>query len=150
MNYDEYVRVQTQVHGQIVKPEHYHLSERKAIDVLFEGIPKNSKILDVGCGVGQALSYLTLLGYSDVAGVELNKEKAAIALSFGYDVAVGDILHHNDDYSPYDVIYSSHSFEHMFDPVQAMTHLSRMTTDEAMEFGLLDKVVLTFKDIEDL
>lgn len=141
MNYDEYVRVQTVVHGQVAKPEHYHLSERKAIDILFDDIHKSSRILDVGCGVGQALSYLTMLGYDDVTGIELNEQKALIAQSAGLDVVAGDILHYTDPHiQSYDVIYSSHSFEHMFNPVQAMTRLSRITTDDAIFIFILPYV----------
>jgi|GEM_PF-2866794 len=121
MNYEEYVNCQTVVHGQIEKPAHYHLSERKAIDHLFRDIPKTMSILDVGCGSGLGMKYLRKLGYVKVSGIELHPEKAKNAGAFHGDVA-------NFGFPTlYDVIYSSHSFEHLFNPDMALEQLKKVS-----------------------
>ena len=110
MNYEEYVHCQTVVHGQIEKPEHYHIAERKAIDHLFKYVTFDSRILDVGCGSGMGMKYLRELGYLSVSGIELHPEKARNAGAFHGDIASFGFP------TLYDVIYCSHAFEHMFAP----------------------------------
>lgn len=123
MNYEEYVHCQTVIHGQIEKPEHYHIAERKAIDYLFKDVPKMSLILDVGCGSGLGMKHLRSLGYLNTFGLELHPEKARIANAFEGDIAsfVSAIS--------YDVIYSSHSFEHTFDPTLALERMKEIASE---------------------
>lgn len=117
MNYKEYVHNQTVVHGQIDKPSKYHEAERLAIAELFADIPKGARILDVGCGTGKGMAFLRSLGYRWVTGIELHPEKAKIAKAFSGDAATFKFR------TLYNVIYSSHSFEHMYDPEAALENL---------------------------
>lgn len=121
MNYEEYVNCQIVIHGQIEKPAHYHLSERKAIDYLFQEVPFDVSILDVGCGSGMGMEYLRSQGYLDVSGIELHPEKAKIAGAIHGDVSLYDFQRE------YDLIYSSHSMEHMFDPSLALEQMKKIT-----------------------
>ena len=131
MNYDEYVHNQTVVHGQMEKPSLYHEAERLAIAELFAGIPKQARILDVGCGTGKGMAFLRSLGYSWVTGIELHPEKAKIANAFCGDAATFDFK------TLYNVIYSSHSFEHMYDPEAALKNLKWAAALEAMFIFIL-------------
>lgn len=116
--YAEYVHCQTVTHGQIEKPEHYHIAERRAIDYLFKDIPKELRVLDVGCGSGKGMKYLQELGYALVDGIELHPEKAKIA-----GASHGDIASFNFFPLTYDVVYCSHAFEHMFNPNLALDRM---------------------------
>jgi SAM-dependent methyltransferase len=133
MSYEEYVHCQTVVHGQIEKPEHYHIAERKAIDYLFKDIPKTMRILDVGCGSGLGMKYLRELGYSSVSGIELHPEKAKIAGAFHGDIASFGFP------TLYDVIYASHSFEHMHDPNLALEKLKEIAQEFVFILPYVDK-----------
>ena len=133
MNYEEYIHCQTVVHGQIEKPEHYHIAERRAIDHLFQDIPKTKSILDVGCGSGLGMKYLRELGYASVSGIELHPEKARIADAFRGDVAYFGFP------TLYDVIYSSHSFEHMFDPNIVLERLTEIASEFIFILPYVDK-----------
>ena len=123
MNYEDHVHCQTVVHGQIEKPEHYHIAERAAIDHLFKDIPKTKSILDVGCGSGLGMKYLRKLGYKNVSGIELHPEKAKIAGAHHGDVAFFGFP------TLYDVIYCSHAFEHMFDPDLALAKMMEIAKE---------------------
>ncbi len=124
MNYEEYVRCQTVVHGQIEKPAYYHVAERKAIDHLFKNIPKSFSVLDVGCGSGQGMNYLRELGYEQVSGIELHPEKAKIAGAHHGDIASFGFP------TVYDVIYCSHAFEHMFAPSIALERMMKFAREQ--------------------
>ncbi len=44
MNHDEYVRIQVEEHGQVKKPWHYRVGQRRAIEWFFADIPKDRRI----------------------------------------------------------------------------------------------------------
>lgn len=140
MNYEEYLRIQTQVHGQIVKPAHYHLAERKAIDFLFGDVGKDKLILDVGCAIGLGMAYLKTLGYEQVAGIDLNPDKTAIARFLGYNALNGDISNYSLFIPPIDVIYCSHTFEHVYDPGKALERMKQIASDHAKFIFILPYV----------
>jgi SAM-dependent methyltransferase len=143
MNYVEYLRIQTEVHGQIDKPPEYHVAERLAIDFLFKDIPQEAIILDVGCAVGLGMQYLKQIGYKNVTGIDINHRKVAVAREAGHDAYVGDVAHVQwQSWAPpfFDVIYCSHTFEHMYDPEQAITGLLRRVVSEATFFFILPYV----------
>lgn len=124
MNYKDYVKIQTEGPGHIVKPARYHVAERIAITWLFRDISSDARILDLGCGLGQGMHFLRNLGYSNIFGLELNKDKVSIAKSFGFEVWHGDV--ELLEGSQFDIIYSSHSFEHMYMPELALGILKKL------------------------
>ena len=72
MDYDEYIRIQVEIHGAVEKPAKYGEGERKAIDWFFEFVDTDKRILDLGCGSGVGIEYLMLRGYKNVVGLDLN------------------------------------------------------------------------------
>jgi SAM-dependent methyltransferase len=81
------------------------------------------RVLDVGCGTGGNLVTLQQQGW-DVHGIEMSGTAVALARE-----RVGDRIHHGTlETAPYadesfDVIFMSHSLEHMFSPVATLERL---------------------------
>jgi SAM-dependent methyltransferase len=50
----------------------------RALLLLLEGLPKDARILEVGCNVGRNLAYLVDAGFTDVTGVEINQRAVGL------------------------------------------------------------------------
>ncbi|RUL87732.1 class I SAM-dependent methyltransferase [Tautonia sociabilis] len=58
-------------------------------------LPRNTPILDIGCGSGQFLYFLRSLGFTDTVGIDLDSRQVEIGRSLGLDcrnVPAGDFL----------------------------------------------------------
>jgi 2-polyprenyl-3-methyl-5-hydroxy-6-metoxy-1,4-benzoquinol methylase len=85
----------------------------------FRWVPKNIRVLDVGCGLGQSLGYHTARG-CDVYGVEADENIRRVAEKFCYKVHVG--LFDASIYEPnfFDYVTMDQVIEHVTDPVSTM------------------------------
>lgn len=122
-NYDEYVKEQTQ---RFLSWENEHKTWRdgqpRAIEWLFEGVPHEALVLDVGCGVGEGLAAFQKAGRPAV-GVDLSGEKVDFARRRGLVAVVGDMMTMRDrlwERLRPGVIYSSHSLEHAQYPMETI------------------------------
>lgn len=59
---------------------------------LFEGIPNDGSILELGCGPGYMLQFLGQCGFQRVKGIDLSKEQIELALQRGCDAEVADLF----------------------------------------------------------
>jgi len=134
MNPDEYKKLQ--MGGGTIKPIHYHIGEWIAINYLCSHLNKNSKILDIGCGIGYGVGMFNKLGFWDVLGIDLNPDKISMGKMFGYNIIEKDILD-LDQSDFYNVIWSSHSFEHMLYPGKTLEHLLKITSYDAKFYFIL-------------
>jgi SAM-dependent methyltransferase len=124
-----------QTSGPVFKPEHYFTAEKKTIDYLFRSVPKDAHILDVGCALGLGMRYLKDLGYIGVEGIELDLRKAQASTEHMY---VGDIADHDfSEIQPFEVIYCSHTLEHVWDADAAIERMKEITTVDADFFFIL-------------
>lgn len=91
----------------------------------FRWVPKNVRILDIGCGFGQALAYHRDRG-CDVYGVEADQNIQRVAERFGFKVHVG--LFSPEHYEPnlFDYITMSQVIEHVTDPVEVMRGIAKI------------------------
>ncbi|MAV82008.1 MAG: methionine biosynthesis protein MetW [Pelagibacteraceae bacterium] len=64
---------------------------RNDYKIIFDLIPSNSKVLDIGCSSGELLSLLNQKENIQTQGVEINQEKVVKCLENGLDVVQGDI-----------------------------------------------------------
>lgn len=89
--------------------------------------PRDSRILDVGCGDGVGLAALGRLGFRSVSGVDFSPAKAANARRSGFPVHETDMhdLHHIGT-GEIDVVYASHSLEHALDPRKVLKEFHRV------------------------
>jgi len=84
--------------------------EDHIIEKLFSEVDRNARILDVGSGKGRNIKLLNELGFSNVLGVEINKELVDLANSNNLKtVSVGSFKELD---GKYDVILFSHVIEH--------------------------------------
>lgn len=74
----------------------------------------NKKILDIGCGDGQSLSYLNSIGYQ-ASGVEANVPLAESAKAKGLDVIPGTIESSPLPKAEFDIIIANQLVEHVTD-----------------------------------
>ncbi|GAH64080.1 unnamed protein product [marine sediment metagenome] len=137
-DYEDYIRIQVEVHGAVDKPAKYGKGERKAIDWFFNDIDKNLRILDLGCGSGVGVEYLIFKGYENVVGIDINSKKVAVATSKLLPVFQRDLR--TVEFKDFDIVWSSHSFEHMYDPVEALDVLKQITRPDAEFFFVMPYV----------
>lgn len=58
--------------GYLRGGDYAHPGEAEAIDIIFEGIPKDPtrSILDIGCGLGGTANYIQTSGYGRITGID--------------------------------------------------------------------------------
>ena len=79
-------------------------------------------ILDVGCGSGAMLHTLSVLGYSNLTGVDPFVDED---LSYPNGIRVLK-LHLSEVSESYRLVYCSHAFEHMPDPLASLKQMRRV------------------------
>jgi 2-polyprenyl-3-methyl-5-hydroxy-6-metoxy-1,4-benzoquinol methylase len=89
-------------------------------------LPDHNKVLDLGCGRGLLLSYLSKRGYT-VTGCDIAGESITNLKNSGYDVFLCDI---ERDPIPgkYDIIICLEVLQQMFDPVAALEKMKQRLT----------------------
>lgn len=95
-------------------------SRRDAADfrVMWQKFPSNkNKLLEVGCGNGDALVRMQNLGW-EVTGVDFDPKAAETARKRGVNVLTGSLQEQNFISNSFDVITLSHLIEHVHNPLQ--------------------------------
>ena len=137
IDYATYLKMQ--MAGPVEKPEHYFIAEKKTIDYLFRNVSKDSYVIDVGCALGLGLGYLKSLGYEHPMGIELDKRKVE-ASEFFPSILIGDIADFPIEkymLKEFDVIYCSHTLEHVWDAEAVIEKMKKITTVDADFFFVL-------------
>jgi SAM-dependent methyltransferase len=80
------------------------------------GLPRDARILDLGCGLGWILGVLRARGFSNLRGLEIVARVAKVVEQKGIPVIVGDVAALPDGLRP-DVVILSEVLEHLPDPV---------------------------------
>lgn len=91
----------------------------------FRWVPRNVRILDIGCGFCEALGYHQARG-CDVYGVEADENARRVADRYGFRVHVG--LFDADNYMPasFDYVTMDQVMEHVTNPVEVLRGLVRV------------------------
>ncbi len=78
-------------------------------------VSKNSKILDIGCGLGQMLISLRKEGYTDISGIDISPEAIEYCSANSLKVElISDLSSYvSNGKSEYDFIIMSHVVEHL-------------------------------------
>lgn len=119
------------IYDEGTSPMHERLTEdliQKYIDPL--NIPKDAKILDLGCGPGYFLDGMAKRNYTDVTGVTLSPGDIALCESKGHAVKPYDLsfLPQKDGFhdESVDFIYLRHALEHSPYPIFSLIEYNRV------------------------
>ena len=139
VNYFEYLQCQT-VKGLSFESKNYLWSKGQELYVSekLADLPRDIKLADMACGDGVGLQFFRALDFTDVEGFELSPEKIKKAEEYGYPVYEKD-LHDLSDIEDkhYDVIYSSHTLEHLLDPIGVLREFKRILKNDGKVFIVL-------------
>jgi len=128
--YYEYL-INCHVYDEGDSPMHKTLTESvvsKYIDPL--NLPKNAKILDLGCGPGYFLDEMKTREYTDVVGVTLSPGDIALCQSKGHVIKPYDLsfLPQSEGYydESVDFIFLRHALEHSPFPIFSLIEYNRV------------------------
>jgi SAM-dependent methyltransferase len=91
----------------------------------FRWVPRNVRVLDIGCGFGESLGYHQSRG-CDVYGVEADENIRRVADRFGYKVHVGLFDPNVYEAEYFDYVTMSQVIEHVIDPLQTLSGIHRI------------------------
>jgi SAM-dependent methyltransferase len=89
-------------------------------------VRRDSSILDVGCGNGAALLAMSDLGFTDLAGLEIDSSAMQRARESGLNVRCGELLDADFADESFDLIRMGHVIEHVLDPMATLRHAHRL------------------------
>ena len=98
------------------------------LQVIASWIEPGSRVLDLGCGNGELLSWLTEHKTISGVGIEQDQEKAARCISNGLSVLQGDFNEEVDDYPDkrFDYVILSQTLQQVYEPARLLYSLSRI------------------------
>jgi SAM-dependent methyltransferase len=141
--YEEYLKIQIQDND--IEEDMYPKwveGQYRYVQNAFASVDRTAKILDIACGSGVGLTCLKKMGFTDVVGVELRTQKVDKAVKIGFPVHTVDM--HDLSIFPdnlFDIVYSSHTLEHAYEPSKVLFEFYRILKSQA-----LLKVVLPYPD----
>jgi methionine biosynthesis protein MetW len=101
---------------------------KNAFKIISDLLPKNCRVLDVGCGDGTLMQHLSSEKNIDVRGLELEEDNVKICISKGLSVIEGDAeteLNQFPDKS-FDYVILSQTLQAFYSPVNVLEHLLRI------------------------
>jgi len=127
---------------QIVRDTVYHEPEtpnfhNKIIDSVINDIvlpldlPKDSAILDVGCGSGYFMRAMRELGYTDITGITLNDEDIVECDKDNLKTLKSDFTFIDLPDQSVDFIFCRHSLEHSVFPFFTLIEYNRLLKQDA-------------------
>ena len=101
---------------------------RKDLDLIANLVEDNSKVIDIGCGNGELLNFLSKNKNSKIQGLEINQKKVNKCVSKGLSVIQGDA---DKDLSLYpeksfDYVILSQTIQATLEPEKILTELTRI------------------------
>ena len=101
---------------------------KKEFKIISDLILKNSRVLDVGCGDGELMSFLYKNITKDVRGIEISKQNVQKCISKGLTVIEGDaekdLIQFPD--SSFDIVISGQTLQAFFNPEKVLNELLRV------------------------
>ena len=101
---------------------------KREFKIIADLLPKNSRVLDVGCGDGTLMEFLSKEKKIDVRGLELEEENVKICIKKGLSVIEGNAeteLGQFPDKS-FDYVVLSQTLQAFYNPESVLDHLLRI------------------------
>ena len=101
---------------------------KREFEIISELLPNNTRVLDIGCGDGTLINFLSKEKNIDVRGLELDEENVETCISKGLSVIEGDAeteLSQFPDKS-FDFVILSQTLQAFYNPVTVLEHLLRI------------------------
>jgi len=86
---------------------------------------KNLSIIDIGCGKGESLKYLSKKGH-EVSGIDTSKSVIDLLVRQGFKVYCKTLEEMDDSKVQYDWVICKDVLEHIWEPIQAIKILSQL------------------------
>jgi SAM-dependent methyltransferase len=86
---------------------------------------RRGRLLDMGCGAGEAVAALGRLGW-DATGIDIHPDAIVHGRQHGLRLHLGDVLSCPFPDATFDVITLSHVIEHVLDPVALCVEIHRL------------------------
>lgn len=104
----------------------------KLIDQIYDdiiskyAIPKDSKILDLGCGAGYFLSKLAAEGFTNAEGITADKTDLACCAGIGVNAKIGDFTFTDYEDNSIDFLWCRQALEHSVWPYFTLLEINRI------------------------
>jgi 2-polyprenyl-3-methyl-5-hydroxy-6-metoxy-1,4-benzoquinol methylase len=98
-------------------------------EVRFLRSAPQGRLLDVGCGSGEWLTFMRGLGWR-VEGVDFDARAVEAAKRRGLSVNYGALEQQNFKSNSFDAVTLNHVIEHVPDPIQTLTECARVLNDD--------------------
>jgi len=108
------------------------LRAQRNFEAIKQYVNKDSYILDIGCRTGIYLWFLKQAGFKNLFGVEVHKESAEVAQKRGLEVVNDDVHQMLYGDGVFDAINCTQVFEHVHDPVKAITEIKRVLSSNGV------------------
>ena len=101
---------------------------KREFKIIANLLPNNSRVLDVGCGDGILMEFLSREKGIDVRGLELQEENVKVCISKGLSVIEGDAETELGQFpeKSFDYVILSQTLQAFYNPVIVLDHLLRI------------------------
>ena len=101
---------------------------KREFEIISDLLPDNSKVLDVGCGDGTLMKFLSKEKNIDVRGLELNEKNVETCISKGLSVIEGNAENELGQFpdKSFDYVILSQTLQAFYSPVTVLEHLLRI------------------------
>jgi len=113
MKYKNWKEEQIKIYDEMAKHGHQYIYKKESLIHLDKIIPKNGKILDIGCGTGHVAE---VLNDREWYGVDISPKSVERAKNYYIEAKVGDItkrIPFEDDF--FDTVLSLSTLHHVYD-----------------------------------
>ncbi len=86
--------------------------EERTIKKILSHVDRESKVLDIGCGLGNKIRFFQALGFRNLTGVEKNEKLVQACVASGLNVYTPEQFNEHHSNEQYDLLLFSHIIEH--------------------------------------
>lgn len=109
---------------------------RYDLQIIGSWIERGSKVLDLGCGNGDLLAWLSTNKEVQGTGIELDQNKVGQCIARGLTVLQGDFNDEVDDYpdAAFDYVILSQTLQQVYEPARLLHSLARIGKKVVVSF----------------